>query len=54
MRKIGERRQRLPLRFPFGKAVENLRSTCLNRSDYDPVSGARRRVAPRRRYSRLT
>jgi len=38
MSKIGERRQRLPLRFPFGKAVENLRSTCLNRSDYDPAT----------------
>lgn len=36
MGKIGERRQRLPLRFPFGKAVENFRSTCLSRSDYDP------------------
>jgi len=38
MSKIGERRQQLPLRFPFGKAVENLRSTCLNRSDYDPAT----------------
>ena len=38
MGKIGERRQRLPLRFPFEKAVENLRSTCLSREDYDPAT----------------
>lgn len=38
MDKIGERRQRLPLRFPFQKAVENLRSACLSRSDYDPAT----------------
>ncbi|MBM3141833.1 MAG: hypothetical protein FJ005_02125 [Chloroflexi bacterium] len=38
MSKIGERRERLPLRFPFGKAVENLRSTCLSREDYDPAT----------------
>lgn len=38
MDRIGERRQRLPLRFPFGKAVDNLRSTCLSREDYDPAA----------------
>lgn len=38
MSKIGARRQRLPLRFPFEKAVENLRDTCLSRSDYDPAT----------------
>jgi hypothetical protein len=38
MDKIGERRQRLPLCFPFGKAVENLRSACLSREDYDPAT----------------
>ncbi len=38
MSKIGERRKRLPLRFPFEKAVHNLRSTCLNREDYDPAT----------------
>lgn len=38
MSKIGERRQRLPLRFPFEKAVENLRSKCLSRNDFDPAT----------------
>jgi hypothetical protein len=38
MSKVGERRQQLPLRFPFGKAVENLRSACLSREDYDPAT----------------
>ena len=38
MSKIGERRGRLPLRFPFEKAVENFRITCLSRDDYDPAT----------------
>ena len=38
MNKIGERRERLPLRFPFEKAVDNFRSTCLSRDDYDPAT----------------
>jgi len=36
MSTIGERRQKLPLKYPFRKAVKNLRQTCLNRDDYDP------------------
>ena len=38
MSKIGERRQRLPLRFPFQKAVESFRSKALSRGDYDPAT----------------
>jgi hypothetical protein len=38
MSKIGERRQRLPLRFPFEKAVENFRSKALSHDDYDPAT----------------
>ena len=38
MSKIGERRQRLPLRFPFEKAVENFRRKALSRDDYDPAT----------------
>ena len=38
MDKIGERRQKLPLRYPFRKAVKNLREACLSREDYDPAT----------------
>jgi len=38
MSKIGERRQRLPLRFPFEQAVDNFRSKALSRDDYDPAT----------------
>jgi hypothetical protein len=37
MVKIGEQRKRLPLRLPFQKAVDNFRSKCLSRDDYDPT-----------------
>ena len=36
--KIGEYRKKLPLRWPFKKAVDNFRSQCLSRSDYDPAA----------------
>jgi len=38
MDKIGERRQKLPLRYPFRKAVKNLREACLSCEDYDPAT----------------
>lgn len=38
MSRIGERRQRLPLRFPFEKAVGNFRSKALSHNDYDPAT----------------
>ena len=42
MSTIGERRQKLPLKYPFRKAVKNLRQTCLNRerSGYDLCLGS--------------
>jgi hypothetical protein len=36
--KIGERRQKLPLHYPFRKAVHKLREACLSREDYDPAT----------------
>ena len=38
MSKIGERRGRLPLRFPFENAVGNFRSKALSHEDYDPAT----------------
>jgi hypothetical protein len=38
MSTIGERRQKLPLKYPFRKAVKNLRQICLSRDDYDPAT----------------
>lgn len=38
MSKIGERRARLPLRFPFENAVANFRSKALSHEDYDPAT----------------
>lgn len=38
MSKIGERRGRLPLRFPFENAVRNFRSKALSHEDYDPAT----------------
>lgn len=38
MTKIGERRARLPLRFPFENAVGNFRSKALSHEDYDPAT----------------
>lgn len=37
MSRIGERRKKLPLRYPFQKAVQTLREKALSRDDYDPA-----------------
>jgi len=34
---VGERRAKLPLRYPFQKAIDNLREKALKRDDYDPA-----------------
>jgi hypothetical protein len=36
--KIGKRRNKLPLRLPYSKAVENFKAKCLSRKDYDPAA----------------